>query len=154
MVLLEAEKPPHHKVCHVCKHILFILVASWLIVINSSFLGLDTKRLMTTSRYLIACGAPERKSHLSVSLLLTSHSLRKFECYTNLNLHPGEVLWWLVVILTHTSSVGHWADSGSNFAEPRPSSCSRQTPEVASSPLCWRLHLNRRTCGKQTGKCH
>lgn len=49
------------------------------------------------------------------------------------------------VTLTHTSSVGHWADNGSDFAEPRLSSCSGQTPEVASLPLCWRLHLNTDT---------
>ena len=45
--------------------------------------------------------------------------------------------------LTHTSSVGRWADSGLDFAEPGLSSCSGQTPEVASLPLYWRLHLNR-----------
>lgn len=51
--------------------------------------------------------------------------------------------------LTHTSSVGHWADSGLGFAEPRLSFCSGQTPEVASLPLYWRLHLHSNT---ETGR--
>lgn len=51
--------------------------------------------------------------------------------------------------LTHTSSVGHWADSGLGFAEPRLSFCSEQTPEVASLPLYWRLHLHSNT---ETGR--
>lgn len=45
------------------------------------------------------------------------------------------------VTLTHTSSVGRWADSGLGFAEPGLSSCSGQTPEVASLPLYWQLRL-------------
>lgn len=37
-----------------------------------------------------------------------------------------------LVTLTHTNSAGRWADSGLGFAEPGLSSCSGQTPEVAS----------------------
>lgn len=45
--------------------------------------------------------------------------------------------------------MGHWADSGLGFDEPRLSFCSGQTPEVASLPLYWRLHLHSNT---ETGR--
>lgn len=45
------------------------------------------------------------------------------------------------VTLTHTRSAGRWADSGLDYAEPGLSFCWGQTPEVASLPLYWPLHL-------------
>lgn len=81
-------------------------------------------------------------------------SPRKFKLISavkNININKVSIYKSKLVTLTHTSSVGHWADSGLDFAEPALSSCSGQTPEVAALPPYWQLHLRETETQRDNG---